>query len=130
MARRRWIGLVAASLLLAGCATTPDPVPSQSEFEDMREVLATNPSGRAAVEAECQTEMKRRPDDEQAMMGAMLDLDTAEVPEAFCGRLFAAIVRGDVSYADFVAFQQGSTDPAMLRRFLRAMRLDPSALKT
>ena len=42
----------------------------------------------------------------------------------------AAIVRGDVSYADFVAFQQGSTDPAMLRRFLRAMRLDPSALKT
>jgi hypothetical protein len=130
MARRRWLGVVAASLVLAGCATTPDPVPSRSEFEDMRDVLASNPSERAAVEAECQTEMKRRPDDEQAMMGAMLDLDTAEVPQAFCGRLFAAIVRGDVSYADFVAFQQGDTDPAMLRRFLRAMRLDPSATRT
>lgn len=130
MARRRWIGPVAASLLLAGCATTPDALPSRSEFEDMRDVLASNPGERAAVEAECQTEMKRRPDDEQAMMGAMLDIDTAEVPEAFCGRLFAAIVRGDVSYADYVAFHKGSADPAMLRRFLRAMRLDPSALKT
>ena len=130
MAGRRWVGLMVASLVLAACATTPDPTLSQSEFEDMRDVLASNPSERAAVEAECQTKMRQQPGDEQAMMGAMLDLDTAEVPQAFCGRLFAAIVRGDVSYADFVAFHQDRTDPEMLRRFLRAMRLEPSALRT
>lgn len=130
MARRRWLGVVVAGLVLAGCATGPGPTPSQSEFEDMRDVLASNPGERAAVEAQCQTEMRQRPTDERAMMGVVLDLDTDEVPQAFCSRLYAAIVRGDVSYADFVAFQQGRTDPAMLRRFLRAMRLEPSALRT
>ena len=92
MARRRWLGMVVAGLVLAGCATKPDPTPTQSEFEDMRDVLASNPSERAAVEAQCQTEMRQRPTDERAMMGVVLDLDTDEVPQAFCSRLYACLL--------------------------------------
>ena len=31
-------------------------------------------------------------------------------------------------YADFVAMTEGSEDPQLLRRFIRALRLDPSAV--
>ena len=62
------------------------------------------------------------------MLGALLDLDTDQVALGFCARTLAGIARGDVSYADFVAMTEGSEDPQLLRRFIRALRLDPSAV--
>ena len=46
----------------------------------------------------------------------------------FCARTLAGITRGDVTYADFVSMAEGSDDPRILRRFIRALRLDPSAV--
>lgn len=128
MAQHAWMGLTLAGLLLAGCAAAPDPAPTRMEFEDLRDAVAGSRDARDAVQAQCRTDLLRKPQDEQALMGAMLDVDTAEVPDVYCARLVAAIARGDVSYADFVAMTEGSADPAMLRRFLRSMRLDPSAV--
>lgn len=128
MVQRRRLGLALAGLLLAGCATAPDPAPTRTEFEDLRDAVAVDRGARDAVQAQCRTGVLLKPEDEQALMGAMLDVDTVEVPDVFCARLVAAIARGDVSYADFVAMTAGSADPAILRRFLRTMRLDPSAV--
>lgn len=128
MAQQRWTGLALAALILAGCATVPDPAPTRSEFEDLRDAVVTSRGVRDAVQAQCRADVVLKPGDEQALIGAMLDVDTAEVPDVYCARLIAAIARGDVSYADFVAMTEGSADPAMLRRFLRSMRLDPSAV--
>ncbi|MGD9508638.1 MAG: hypothetical protein AB7I59_07725 [Geminicoccaceae bacterium] len=128
MAQRWWLGSTLAGLLLAGCATASDPAPTRTEFEDLRDAVAANRGARDAVQAQCRADVLLKPQDEQALMGAMLDVDTVEVPDIFCARLVAAIARGDVSYADFVAMTEGSADPAILRRFLRSMRLDPSAV--
>lgn len=130
MTQRRWLGLVAAGLLLAGCATKPDPDLSRSEFEGLRQVMASNPGARYDFQTGCESEMRGRPDDELALVGAMLDVDLADAPTAFCARFAAAVVRGDLDYADYIAFQQDGADPAALRRFVRAMRVDPSAVNT
>jgi hypothetical protein len=83
---------------------------------------------RDAVQAQCRADVRLKPADEQALIGAMLDIDPPAVPDQFCARLVAAIARGDMSYPDFVAITEGSEDPQLLRRFLRSMRLDPSAV--
>jgi hypothetical protein len=128
MAQQRWIGMALSGLLLTGCAAASAPAPTRSEFEDLRDAVTASSGARDAVQAQCRAAVLTKPEDERALMGAMLDVDTLEVPDAFCARLVAAIARGDVSYADFVAMTEGSADPALLRRFLRTMRLDPSAL--
>jgi hypothetical protein len=130
MAQRRWLGMVAVGIGLSGCATKPAPALSQSEFENVRDEMASSPSARDAVRRQCRADMQREPEDERALIGAMLDLDTAEVAEVFCARFVAAIARGDVSYADFIGLEQVDGDPAALRRILRAIRLDPSAVAT
>lgn len=130
MAQRRWLGLVAVGLGLSGCATKPSPELSQSEFEKVRDQIVSSPSARDAVRVQCQADLQHQPKDEQALIGAMLDVDTTEVAEVFCARIVAAIARGDVSYADFISLEQEDSDPAALRRLLRAIRLDPSALAT
>jgi hypothetical protein len=117
--------------LLAGCAgiaTPPAPPPTAAEFETMREVLASSPEARAAISAQCRDDVARKSADERAMLGALLDLDADEVALGFCERTLAGITRGDVTYADFVAMTEGSDDPQLLRRFIRALRLDPSAV--
>lgn len=116
---------------LAGCvgaATKPAAAPTPAEFETMREVLASSPEARAAIEAQCRNDVARKPADERAMLGALLDLDPDDVAMGFCERTLAGITRGDVGYADFVAMTEGSDDPQLLRRFIRALRLDPSAV--
>ena len=118
-------------LLLAGCAGTTTPTaqpPTPAEFESMREILASSPEARAAIQAECRDDVASKPADERAMLGALLDLDTDQVALGFCERALAGITRGDVSYADFIAMTEGSEDPQLLRRFIRALRLDPSAV--
>jgi hypothetical protein len=118
-------------VLLGGCAVTAPPAeapPTAAEFEQMRDVLATNPEARTAIEAQCRIDVEGKPEDERAMLGALLDLDADRVPDIFCRRALAGITRGDVSYADFVAMTEGSEDPNVLRRFIRALRLDPSAV--
>jgi hypothetical protein len=128
----RGVGGVALLLaLLGGCAATeppPDPPPTAAEFEQMREVLATNPEARTAIEAQCRIDVEHKPEAERAMLGALLDIDADRVAGTFCRRALAGITRGDVSYADFVAMSEGSDDPNVLRRFIRALRLDPSAV--
>lgn len=115
--------------LVAGCATTaPVQPPTAAEFETMREVLAASPEARAAIQADCREDLAAKPAAERAMLGALLDLDADQVPGGFCARAVAGITRGDVSYADFVAMSAGSEDPELLRRFIRALRLDPSAV--
>ena len=126
--RRRWASNTSVCRWSAGCAAAPAPAPTRSEFEDLRDAVAASSGARDAVQAQCRAAVLTKPADERALMGAMLDVDTAEVPDAYCARLVAAIVRGDVSYADFVAMTEGNADPALLRRFLRSMRLDPSAV--
>jgi hypothetical protein len=114
--------------LLAGCATADTaPPPTRAEFEGMRETLATNSEARLAVEAQCRDDLGRKPVSDREMLGALLDLDPGEVVPAFCARTVAAIARGDVNFADFVALSDGSEDPQLLRRYIRALRLDPSA---
>jgi hypothetical protein len=118
------------AVILGGCATTPPPAspPTPAEFANMREVLASNPEARAAIEAQCRTDVARKPAAEREMLGVLLDLDSDEVAGAFCARTVAGIARGDVTYADFVALSAGDHDPQALRRLLRALRLDPSAV--
>ena len=113
-------------MLLAACATPPPPSPA--EFATMRDVLAASPEARAAVERQCRAEVAAKPTGEREILGALLDLDTDEVPQGFCARTVAGITRGDVTYADFVAISTGSEDRQLLRRFIRALRLDPSAV--
>jgi hypothetical protein len=125
---QRWLSVTLLGLLVGGCASAPDAAPTRSEFEDLRDTVATSRGARDALQARCRADVVLKSGDEQALIGAMLDVDTAEVPDVYCARLIAAIARGDVSYADFVAMTDGSADPAMLRRFLRTMRLDPSAV--
>ena len=127
MARRWWAGVLLGSLLLGGCAVAR-PTTSEADFEDMRTAMAENRTARDAVAIQCRGEIATRPADEQALIGAMLDVDTSEVPAEFCARLVAAIARGDLDYADYLAIADGNIDPALLRRFLRAIRLDPSAV--
>ena len=117
--------------LLTACAETagpPAPQPTAAEFESMREVLASSPEARAAVQAECRDDVASKPANERAMLGALLDLDADQVALGFCERALAGITRGDVTYADFIAMTEGSEDPQLLRRFIRALRLDPSAV--
>ena len=121
-------GPLAIALLLVGCAHEPAPPPNRAEFESLRQVLATRPAARARVEAECRDDMTSAPRAERDVLAAVLDLDADEVARTFCARYVAGIVRGDVTYADFVAMRTGSSDPELLRRFLRALRLDPSAV--
>ena len=130
MARRRWLGLVAVGMGLSGCATKPAPELNKAEFENVRDQIVSSPSARDAVRVQCQADLQREPEDERALIGAMLDVDTTKVPEVFCARMVAAIARGDVSYADFVGLKEVAGDPAALRRILRAIRLDPSATRT
>ena len=118
-------------LLLAGCTDTTASTaqqPTAAEFESMREVLASSPEARAAVQAECRDDVASKPANERAMLGALLDLDADQVALGFCERALAGITRGDVTYADFIAMTEGSEDPQLLRRFIRALRLDPSAV--
>jgi hypothetical protein len=117
-----------ALLLLAACAAAPAPPPTPAEFETLRDVLATSPEARAALEAQCRADLATKPTAEREMLGALLDLDTDQVPQGFCARTLAGITRGDVTYADFVAMSAGSDDPQLLRRVIRALRLDPSAV--
>ena len=131
MATRSACSLAFLGLLLGGCASTaqsPAPPPTAAEFETMREVLASSPEARAAISAQCRDDVARKSADERAMLGALLDLDADEVALGFCERTLAGITRGDVTYADFVAMAEGSDDPQLLRRFIRALRLDPSAV--
>ncbi len=117
--------------LLAGCAGPQAPgqaPPTAAEFEQMRDVLATNPRARSTIEAQCRNDVDRKPEAEREMLGALLDLDPEVVASAFCERAVAGITRGDVNYADFIAMTEGSEDPQILRRFIRALRLDPSAV--
>ena len=128
----RGIGRLAVCLaLLGGCAgaeAPSGPPPSAGEFQQMRDLLATDPQARATLVAQCRLDVERKPEADRAMLGALLDLDPDRVPDVFCQRALAGITRGDVSYADFVAMSEGSEDPAVLRRFIRALRLDPSAV--
>lgn len=127
MAQAAWAGLLLGGLLVCGC-TTHHSTTSEAEFEDMRAAMAASLTARDTVATQCRGEMAARPENDQALMGAMLDVDTAQVPQEFCARLVAAIARGDVNYADYVAITKGDIDAALLRRFLRAIRLDPSAV--
>lgn len=127
MMQRAWAGMLVGCLLLGGCATA-EHTTSEADFEDMRTAMAENRTARDAVAIQCRGEIAARPEEEQALMGAMLDVDTTEVPAQFCARLVAAIARGDLDYADYVAITEGDADPALMRRFLRAIRLDPSAV--
>ena len=102
--------------------------PDRIQFDSMRDTLAASPEARAAVEAGCRAQTQAKPQAEREMIGAMLDLDPDEVASAFCARFVAGIARGDLSHADFVAMAEGSDDPQVLRRFIRALRLDPSAV--
>jgi hypothetical protein len=130
--RRRLAGSTALLLLLVASCAGPQPPatspPTAAEFEQMRDILASNPEARAFMEAQCRSDVDRKPEVERAMLGALLDLDPDRVASGFCARALAGITRGDVSYADFVAMTKGSEDPQILRRFIRALRLDPSAV--
>jgi hypothetical protein len=128
MALHRSAGLLTACFLLAGCAAAAPPTPSRSEYEHLQGAVAGSADVRDAVQAQCRADVQLKPADEQALIGAMLDIDPSAVPDQFCARLVAAIARGDMSYADFVAITEGSEEPQLLRRFLRSMRLDPSAV--
>ena len=130
MAEGRWLGMMAIALALAGCATKPAPTLSQAEFENTRDALAADPAARTALAAACRADMQREPEDERALIGAVLDVETDEVAEVFCARFIAAISRGDLSYADFEALKADGGDPAALRHFLRVLRRDPSAVST
>jgi hypothetical protein len=119
------------AVALAGCAAGgasggPTP-PTAQEFENMRAALAASPEARAAVEVECQDDVAQKPAADRAAIGALLDLDPDAVVAGYCARMVAGFARGDLSYGDFVAMSEGSTDPQLLRRFIRTLRLDPSA---
>ena len=93
----------------------------------MRAALAASPEARAAVEVACQDDIARQPAADRAAIGALLDLDPDVVVAGYCARMVAGFTRGDLGYADFVALSEGSTDPELLQRFVRSLRLDPSA---
>ena len=131
MAARGVVGIAWLAALLGGCTALvppPEPPPTAAEYEGFREQLAGNPELRAAIEGQCRFDVERKPQAELAMLGALLDIDADRVPGTFCRRALAGITRGDVSYADFVAMSEGSGDADVLRRFIRALRLDPSAV--
>ena len=127
MTQRWWAGMLVGGHLLGGCAAS-HPTTSEADFEDLRAAMTASRTARDTVAVQCRGEIAARPEDERALIGAMLDVDTTDVPAEFCARLVAAIARGDLDYADYVAISEGGTDPALIRRFLRAIRLDPSAV--
>ena len=63
-----------------------------------------------------------KPAADRAAIGALLDLDPDVVVAGYCARMVAGFARGDLGYADFVALSEGSTDPELLRRFVRSLR--------
>ena len=122
MAQQWRLGSTLAGLLLAGCAMASDPPPTRTEFEDLRDAVAVNRGARDAVQAQCRADVLLKPQDEQALIGAVLDVDTVEVPDIFCARLVAAIARGDVGYADFVAMTEGSLGYILQQALLNQLR--------
>ena len=122
------LGLQAAAL--AGCAATsppPSPAMSRAEFEQGRAALSKDRDVRDAVAIGCRQELGHLPPRRRDEIGAVLDLDSREVVPVFCDRLIAAIVRGDLSYADFEQSFDEDPDPQVLRRVLRALRIDADA---
>jgi hypothetical protein len=120
--------LAAALVLLAGCATPAKPPMTAADYTLLQDVLAQNPAARRGLEQTCLEESRRRSEDERAALGAVLDVDRDQIDRVFCERLVAAIARGEVGYADFTAMQQGSDDPDLMRRMLRALRQVPGQL--
>jgi hypothetical protein len=120
--------LAAALALLGGCAAPAKPPMTAADYEVMQGVLAQSPAARRELEQTCLEESRRRSEDERAALGAVLDVDRDQVDRVFCERLVAAIARGEVGHADFTAMQQGSEDPNLMRRMLRALRRAPGQL--
>src|SRR5689334_18942645 len=81
-----------------------------------------NPKARSAFTARCLEHAKSLPMDTQNAMSAVLDVDVADVPQAYCERYAAAVGRGDISYADFAAMETHTHDMQVLRRIMRALR--------
>ena len=115
------------SACLAGCAAAP-PIPDRAQYEFARQALATDAEARATMESSCAERLRQRPEDERAAVSALLDVGIDEVDRVYCERIVAAIVRGELDFADFVALDGGSDDPALLRRLIRALRQEPEGL--
>jgi hypothetical protein len=80
------------------------------------------------MESSCAERLRQRPEDERAAVSALLDVGIDEVDRVYCERIVAAMVRGELDFADFVALDGGSDDPALLRRLIRALRQEPEGL--
>ena len=124
---RPWASLLALAAL-GGCAASAPPVPDRAEYELARQALASDAEARATMESTCAEHLRRQPEDERAAVGALLDVGINEVDQVYCERIVAALVRGELDYADFVALDGGSDDPELLRRLVRALRQEPEGL--
>ena len=97
---------VLLTLTIAGCAASQD-----QRDDDLAAPLAdarANPEKRPAAEAACERAFSRRGDDFpfQAFAAGMLDVAENAGDSAFCAALVEAVIAGDLSRDDVIAFQR------------------------
>lgn len=112
-------------LLTAGCALVPvGPSTSYDEFEAMRATLRDSQEARTAFLDQCASDLSRSLTEQKRPFSIIMDVREDDVVPLFCQRYTAALVSGQIAYAEFAAFDAEEQDPDALRSLIRALR-DP-----
>ena len=121
--------LALGAVLLAGlaaCATAPSPKVSPQEYAAMQTVLRDSAEARQELQGVCTANIAGKSPREREMIAAFLDVDPGNLDRVFCERVIAGIARKDITYEDFLSMSAERMEPATMRRFMRALRRDPS----
>lgn len=110
----RFGALLLGAVMLAGCTTV-----SEGEFNNAQTVLSGSPAIKAKVTRECIADQATLPLAERKTLAEVANVSLERLPATFCNRLWNAVARGRITYADYRNLSSPSADSSKVIKVLQ-----------
>ncbi|WP_095091376.1 hypothetical protein [Mesorhizobium sophorae] len=106
--------LLLGAVMLAGCTTL-----SEGEFNNAQAVLSGSPAIKAKVIKECISDQAKLPLAERKTVAEVVNVSLERQPATTCNRLWNAVARGRITYADYRNLSSSSADSSKVIKILQ-----------
>ena len=110
---KRFGAAIVGTTLLAGCTSL-----SEGDFNTMQAALGSSATKRTVIN-ECIADERATPVADKNTYAAIMNVSPANYETAFCNRLFNALARGKITYADYRTLRSPGADTSKVIKIMQ-----------